>query len=284
MSTPKRAKPFPGPALYQQRAAVALPLLVRQAWRGKEITYGDLARMMGMPNARNLNFVLGSVGNTLIKLGRKWGVKIPPIQAITVNAQTRLPGKGGQLFVGGKKLLNENPHLKRRVIETAFGEIFAYQDWSKVLKELQLIPPTPQLDNLLKRAANLRGSGGESAAHNKFKERLAKNPGLLGIKGHLSGSMEHPIPSGDRIDIVFESAREIVAVEVKSRISSEADIARGLFQCLKYRVVLEAQVAIERSRKRVRVILALEDQLAAAHLEIKAALGVDVIEFGAPAK
>ena len=36
------------------------------------------------------------------------------------------------------------------------------------------------------------------------------------------------------------SPKDWIAVEVKSRISNDADITRGIFQCVKYKVVLEA--------------------------------------------
>jgi hypothetical protein len=71
--------------LYQQRAYEALPLLIRKAMAGRTIYYGDLAAEMGMPNARNLNFVLGSVATSLVHLSDEWKESIPPLQAIVVN-------------------------------------------------------------------------------------------------------------------------------------------------------------------------------------------------------
>jgi hypothetical protein len=59
-----------GDKLYQRRARRALPILVQQAGMGTRMTYSTLAKKMRMPNARNLNYVLGSVGKTLQDLGR----------------------------------------------------------------------------------------------------------------------------------------------------------------------------------------------------------------------
>lgn len=279
MNTPGRAQPFPGPKLYQRRAAEALPILVKQAQRQKEISYGDLARQMGINNARVLNYVLGSIGSTLVELGKEWGTRIPPIQAITVNAATRLPGSGGQWFVGGKKLQARTPREKRRVIEQAFDKIFAYPDWPRVLAALELEPTHKTPDALIDQASNMRGRGGESKAHRNFKKKLAANPTLVGLRGRWTVQTEAPLPSGDRVDVLFTKAREIVAVEVKSHISPPEDIMRGLFQCLKYRVVLEAKVAVAETGHRVRSLLALEGGLSSAHLETQAALGIEVIEF-----
>ena len=63
METAEIAEPIWGDMLYQQRARLAFPMLVRQALAGKPLTYEDLAEELEMPNPRNLNYVLGSIGN-----------------------------------------------------------------------------------------------------------------------------------------------------------------------------------------------------------------------------
>ena len=80
-----------GTKLYQKRARQALPLLVAQAKAENTITYGLLAREMEMPNPRNLNSVLGAIGDELKNLGRIWKEKIPPINCLVVNKQNRTP-------------------------------------------------------------------------------------------------------------------------------------------------------------------------------------------------
>lgn len=59
-----------GDKLYQQRARLALPYLVRQAKANKKIYYSDLAHEVDMPNARNLNYVLGEIGTALESLAK----------------------------------------------------------------------------------------------------------------------------------------------------------------------------------------------------------------------
>ena len=61
METAKIAEPLIGDKPYQQQARKALPILVRQASVRKSIFYSDLADELKMPNARNLNYVLGSI-------------------------------------------------------------------------------------------------------------------------------------------------------------------------------------------------------------------------------
>ena len=94
------ANPIFGEKLYQQRARLALPLLVRQAEVRRTVYYSDLAGELDMPNPRNLNYVLGSIGQSLIDLSEAWGETIPAIQCIVINKQTELPGEGIGWFLG----------------------------------------------------------------------------------------------------------------------------------------------------------------------------------------
>src|SRR5688572_22841252 len=100
MATQRKAQPLPGNKLYQIRAQQALPILVRQAQMQTQITYGDFAKEMGM-RARNLNFVLGCIGRSLLKLEAVWHEEIPRIQTIVFNKHTGLPGRGGKWFAAG---------------------------------------------------------------------------------------------------------------------------------------------------------------------------------------
>ena len=68
--------------------------------------------------------------------------------------------------------------------------------------------------------------------------------------------------SGDRMDVFFEGisskGKECwICVEVKSKISDKHDIQRGLYQCVKYRAVMEKEILAFGIQKDVRVILAL---------------------------
>lgn len=54
---------------------------------------------------------------------------------------------------------------------------------------------------------------------------------------------EYVLDSADRVDVVFCGPRETVVIEVKSSDSNETDLRRGVFQCIKYRAVMEAMVA-----------------------------------------
>ena len=47
---------------------------------------------------------------------------------------------------------------------------------------------------------------------------------------------------GNKVDVLFVTENEFWLVEVKSELSSEGDMIRGCYQCIKYKAVLEAQI------------------------------------------
>ncbi len=279
MKAHRHAKPFPGPKLYQQRAEVALPLLVRQAFAQHDVTYQDLAREMGMANHRNLNYVLGSVGFALVKLGRKWGEKIPPIQTLVVNKKTRLPGSGGRWFAAGARHQQLDPAALKLVILERHAAVFKYPKWRDVLRHFNLPEVETAFADLHERAAKSGRGGPESQRHIDLKNEIAQKPWLAGLKFPPGGTVERPIPSGDELDVCFESNDALAGVEVKSLTSDEADLARGLYQAVKYEAVLTKWVAFQRKRQLVSVVLVVEGTLPNRLLALRNALGVRVVEL-----
>lgn len=268
----------PEGALYQRRAAEALPLLVRQAHAGHTIHYGELAAEMGMPNARNLNFVLGAVGTSLVALGERWGRQIPPLQALVINRAEGIPGTG---FVGSlvdpKVLQGATARTRRQIIDAMLADVFTFSEWDRVLVELGQQPVRSD-GELLRRAATWRG-GGESEAHLALKRFVAANPAAVGMQARVERvEQEHRLPSGDEIDVLFHTRRGVVAVEVKSDRSPEDDVARGIFQCVKYGALLEAVAAADGERRDVRVVLALGGALTPATRRLANTLGIEVLE------
>ena len=57
----------------------------------------------------------------------------------------------------------------------------------------------------------------------------------------VDAKTEVELLSGDRVDVVYRTPSEIVTIEVKSRDSNWPDLRRGVYQCVKYRAVMEAQ-------------------------------------------
>jgi hypothetical protein len=123
------------------------------------------------------------------------------------------------------------------------------------------------------------GNGsGQSEEHKRLKYFVAGHPQILDLPVQLSGKPEYPLPSGDTVDVLFEHRRELIAVEVKSGLSPEADMVCGIFQCIKYRAVLEALQASRELPQNARGLLVLEGSLPKNLVSLKNMLGVEVHE------
>jgi hypothetical protein len=267
-----------GQKLYQQRARQALPILVRQARAKKSITYEALAEEMGMPNPRNLNYPLGCVGDALDALAKEWEDEIPHIQALVVNKSTRQPGPGFDGFLEARDKRWTNNAERRAIIETFWAEITHYPYWDDVLAELNLRPLPAALGETLANAAAGR-RGGEGEEHKALKELVCRHPNLVGLTVEPSKrETEFGLPSGDSIDVCFSTRRVIYAVEVKPNGALTEDVARGLFQCVKYSAVLQADAAFRNDTRAVTAVLALGGAFPTALIPLRNSLGIQVFD------
>ncbi len=281
METGKIAKSIEGKKLYQERARKALPLLVRQAFANKPIHYSDLANELNMPNPRNLNYVLGSIGHTLKEIAAEWNEEIPPINCLVTNKVTGLPGEGIGWFITDKDNFAKLPRsTQRAIVDVQLHKIYAYPHWHKVLEYLGLeYKPNRDYSPLLKASARQHHGSGESSHHKRFKEFVSLNPQILGLPKSVGpGKVEEELPSGDVVDILFVQSKDWVIAEAKSKISNIADIYRGLYQCIKYRVVAEAFQSEKGLQPSCRVVLVLENNFPEELIELKNLLGIEVID------
>ena len=265
----------PDKELYQTRARIILPILVRQAVAGEKITYADLGEELDLHH-RVIKRPLGCIGDTLLKLGEQWQEKIPQIQGLVVNKQTNLPGDNVN-FLRHQKLA---PREKEAIVEAVLGKVFSYPKWLDVLEAFGLSPAEP-LSPQREQPVDHRGSTRESEAHKRFKNYIAHHPGAVGLKKSLApGETEYRLPSGDTPDILFQSARCRIAVEVKSHISNEneIDLRRGIFQCVKYRAILRACRSLEGGTYEADALLVIEGTLPKKLIPVRNTLGVKVIE------
>lgn len=282
METGKIAEPITGDKLYQERARAALPLLVRQAHASSPIRYGELATELGMPNPRNLNYVLGSIGQAIKALSERWGQEVPPIQCMVINKNTGLPGEGVGWFITDKEDFRKlSKAQQRRLVEAELHKVFTFPRWLDVLQAFGLEPVQVNFLAVAIEASTFR-AGPESEEHRRLKEYVARNPHLLELPGHLIGETEYPLPSGDSVDVFFGEQGEWVSAEVKSKLSPEADVVRGIFQCVKYRAVIEAYQASKGLPQGARSVLVLESVLPHDLVALKNILGVEVLDCVEP--
>lgn len=275
----KTTSPLTGDKLYQERARAALPLLVRQAGAAKPIFYSALAEELGMPNPRNLNYVLGCIGQTMARLSKQWKSKVPPIQCLVVNKATGMPGDGIGWFLITKEDFGKLPLRRRReIVQAELQYIYAYPHWNEVLAELELDSSSTDFTNEIAKASRGLG-GGESLEHKRLKEFVANNPTAISLSKTMPvGEMEFRLPSGDCLDISFRSRKAWVAAEIKSCVSDEADLVRGIFQCVKYQAVLDAVLLSESKAVDARAILVLEEKLPESLQPLCNLLGIEVVD------
>lgn len=142
--------------------------------------YQQLATEMEMPNARNLNYVLGSVGQSLIELAERWQETIPPIQCLVINQADKLPGEGFGWFMSESADWRELSKRQRATLTQAvMQQIYAYPKWQAVLRALELAPISLNFTDVLSRASTQMG-GGESEDHRRLKE-FVRHSDLIGI-------------------------------------------------------------------------------------------------------
>ncbi|WP_143594128.1 hypothetical protein [Synechococcus sp. BO 8801] len=270
-----------GDKLYQQRARAALPILVRQAKASQTIEYGALSRELGMPNPRNLNYVLGAIGNSMLELGQEWGIKVPPIQALVVNKGSGLPGEGISWFAPDASEFKKASRInKELIVNGMLAEVFTFARWNDVLARYGLKPVTAaELIPVDPSQITQMRDQGEGEQHLALKLAISLNPSLVGIEPSLGlGDTEVDLYSGDRVDVHFASLSYRIAVEVKPVNAPQYDVVRGLFQCIKYLAVIEAEEKAEQSIRDCRVILALGGDMPGELRPLQATLGIHVID------
>ena len=237
---------------------IAFPILVRQAMERRKITYGEWAKEISKTlgarvHHRNLNKVAGLIGDICKDYAEKTGTRTPEINLIVVNKQTGIPGEGADLYMKRfceKRLgwrIDRKPFdskEKQAIIKKAAKEIFDFPGWDDVLDAYGLVAARngSKAKKKRKRVRPKRKDwhkGPESDAHKRLKRRIASNPGLVGVNRRETGKKERLLYSGDKVDVYFKGVA--VAVEVKAGNAAPGELQRGVFQCIKYRAVLEAQ-------------------------------------------
>jgi hypothetical protein len=230
-----------------------------------------------MPNPRNLNSVLGYIGEALQSLSAEWNEDIPPIQCLVVNKWTRLPGEGIWWFITSEEDFHSFSRGRQQaVLRAELQKVYEYSRWPAVLDALGLLARPDS--NVIDEASKFRG-GGESEQHQRLKKYVAEHPEVLQLAATARVDTEFRLPSGDSLDVLFRAGDDWTAVEVKSAKSLLPDIVRGMFQCVKYQAVNKALQATQGRTQSARAILVIEGAFP-AHLESwKQVLGIEVVDL-----
>src|SRR6266851_1600740 len=266
---------------YQKWARQALPILVAQAKARNTITYGQLALEMYIPNPRNLNMVLGAVGTELKNLSREWGEEIPPLNCLVVNKHERTPQQGIGFFMPPEEFEKQPRVRQQEILHELNWKIWDYPRWDDVLRYFKLEPIVPARSKVLQaiaKEAKYGKGGGETEDHRRLKEYVKENPQVIGLPKSLRGETEYMFLSNDEIDVLFKSSPNWVGVEVKGVRSDPVDIMRGIFQCVKYKALIEAAQRYEQVNVGGRVLLVLAGTLPPDLRRVLGLLKIELVE------
>lgn len=265
-----------------ENVSKAIPVLIR--WAQHKISYKhyeDLNRELGYGRFSGIGHVLGCLDVVLKRLSEMpefSKCEIPTLNALCTNKSTGLPSYGFDFVRGDYNSMDTE--TKAKIVKGYNTEAFDYEHWPRVLTALCLAPSVEYSDaDEEKIRQGIGNSYGESDAHKQLKSFLVHHPEKIGIKGVVRATNEFTLLSGDRLDVYFEQKDGIrVAVEVKSKISSDDDILRGIYQCVKYKAVLDAENFVHGNPSDTRVILVIEGKLSASNHSVANILKVEVIE------
>ncbi len=280
-------------------ARTVLPLIIWCAKNGRTITYGKLNREVINRGWGHHVFVTnygkpaGTIGDALIETEEEWGDSIPPLNALIVNQSTRLPGDGVNYYLERyaepeNHVNNMSPDEKRAIVEEIHADIFAYEYWDDLLEEYGLTPINDGLEeeiNIDENEISKPSQGGwstesESEEHLNLKQFISNNPKVVGLNKESSiGIIEYLFPSSDKADVVFKNGSKYLGVEVKSIISNDNDINRGIFQCVKYQALLRAEQKALMMPPTTRAVLVVERELPSAIQNLANTLSIKVVIY-----
>lgn len=261
----------------QELVRLIIPILIRWAKSGKtDMTYGDLNMAVVGRRQYRLGHQLGQVHKVIDELQSRSGIEIPTLNTLVKN-QKGFPSPGFVVVYPHYNKLNDEE--KRVFVEGMDSKAIKFKRWDWVLNQLGLKPAQLTTEEELQAKTGKMGGGGESSSHKRLKKFILDHPESIGLKDVVFSSDEYTLPSGDRIDVYFiRKNGDRVAVEIKPKSSSDEDMMRGIFQCVKYDAVMDAVGAIECGSFNVSSILVLGGSLSDQNWEIATELGVDFRE------
>ena len=256
-----------------------LPVLIRWAqgaW-DKPHYYSDLTAAVGH-KTNQIGKVMGLIQDILDDLQKSSGMKIPTLNGIVLNKSTDLPSDGFDYVI--KDYSKLSPDSKRGEVRKLNHEAHLY-DWNWVLNALGLKPAKIfSSSDLAKMKASHHGFGGEGEEHKTIKAYICAHPECIGIKQVVLAKTEYDLLSGDRLDVYFEcNGNRHVAIEVKPSTSSDSDITRGIFQCIKYQAVMDATRVADYGNYNNEVILAIAGKMSEKNRQLASDLAVRCIEL-----
>lgn len=231
----------------------ALAMLLRALDNGEPfVTYGaikaELEHQLKIPSIFTVQ--IGAVAGVLMDAILQVDPKAPLINVLICHSDG-IPGRGAASYLATRyrdsAIRNWAEVPRRRKLELVERErrkILEYPGWRSIAKKLYGALPDPAVAPQEGNEHDFHGRGGqaESAEHSRLKHWVHAHPEVVGIIGEPDlAEMEAKLLSGDEVDVMFRCGGTFYAVEVKSSRSNDADFLRGIYQCVKYRAVKQAE-------------------------------------------
>lgn len=257
-----------------------IPILVRWAKQGLMTkTYDDLIKELGYTRFSGIGRQLGNIDDVFERFEKMSGEKIPTLNALVKSKSTQLPSPGFSYVYTSYDNMSEGE--KRIFVMGLNKEAIEFEKWDWVLSSLGLTPSVIEIaeDEEAIRSGMFYGTGGEGENHKKLKEYIYNHPETIGVHDFKMRKMEYILLSGDRLDVYFElNDGSKIAVEIKPSTSPDADVMRGLFQCVKYKSILDAEDKIHGVKPNNSALLVIGGELSFENQKVKETLGISVVE------
>ena len=175
----------------------------------------------------------------------------PLVNVLLVRQGDGMPGDGAGSFMASyldkPRLATpgyRNTYLMRwrAACDEIATDVYAFRDWERVYCEAfghQLPATVPSAGAEHDGIRHARR--GEGPNHQALRLWIKENPRRVRrAYADFRTDTEVILESADRVDVVYYGSTSTVVIEVKSLDSDDTDLRRGVFQCIKYRAVMEA--------------------------------------------
>ena len=227
--------------------------LIHAARRRSSITYGEaklrLEREIGFSTI--FSPTMGVPAGNLMDRMLDVRPGCPSLNVLLVRQEDRMPGEGAGPFMAeylsDRRLAStgfhdRHPRRWRSACDEIATDVYAFDDWNELYRDAfgerlpALTQPQGTENDGIRHARR-----GEGPNHKALRLWVRDHPGKIrGGYANFATDTEVVLDSADRVDVVYYDPDSTVAIEVKSSDSDDTDLRRDIFQCIKYRAVMEA--------------------------------------------
>jgi hypothetical protein len=261
-----------------------LRFLVACAQKERLPTYQEVTNEIRAGSAQNANRGFSSIIRILnaLTLETKFsGLLIPDITTIVRNTGKQTSGPG---IFKRAELENKKPQEKQAWLLSERIRVFDFKKWDLVLSFLglkpmrNLVPPQSSLEEFDRVSSKLRG---KSQEHQSLQDWIENHPVAAGLfvgETIRSSHQEYLFWSLDRLDILFQTDKEWIGVEVKPSSASDQELQKGMYQVMKYRALIDATLLAEGAIQSCRCVLVIGGALPSSLRPLANRFQIDVIE------